>query len=138
MSKELLKKISFFASAGFAFVVGLLFILLGDLVLKSGSDWLIGGILITFGSAVCIVLAESYKEKKVVSWVLQGIALALMIAFIGYLIGYHNSIAKSFIAKPKVIAQNDAIFITLLVLSCLTIAINIAEVVFKSIFKEEK
>ena len=137
MVKELLKKISFFVSVGLIFVVGLLFIILGDLILNSGSPWLIGAVLIAFGSAACFIVGEIYRERKVLLWVLKGVGLALTLAFIGYCVGFYFVMAETYATKLDKLAGNTAIFITMTVLSALAVIAQITDLVFTAVFKEE-
>lgn len=137
MVKELLKKISFFVSVGLIFVVGLLFIILGDLILNSGSPWLIGAVIIAFGSAACFIVGEIYRERKVVLWVLKGVGLALAIAFIGYCVGFYFVMARAYAAKLDKFAGNTAIFITMMVLSSLAVVAQVTDIVFTAVLKEE-
>lgn len=137
MDKELLKKIPFIIGAVLTFIVGLLFVILGDLLLKTSSAWLIGGILLSFGGAVSAFFSETFKEKKIVLWILKGLALALVVAFIGYMIGFHNSIAAENVKKPAVLAKNDAVFISMEVLGSLAAVAQIADIVLNATLKEE-
>lgn len=137
MDKELLKKIPYYVGMGLAFVVGLLFAVLGDLKLNSSSFWLIGGVLLTFGGVACLFLSDNFKEKKVVMWILKGVGLAMICAFIGYAVGFHNAMAVKWAQKPKFLVHNDPILIVMLVFSCLSVVAQIIDIVFTAVIKEK-
>lgn len=138
MDKELLKKIPFILGVGLAFITGLLFTILGDLVLKSSSPWLIGGVLLAFGSVACLVLSENFKEKKALFWTLKGIALALALAFIGYMVGFHSAMIVKYAKKAQMLVKNDSVFAVLLVFVCLTAVAQVVDVVFNATLKEKE
>lgn len=137
LDKELLNKLAFFISVGGAFVVGLLFSVLGDLTLKAASYWLIGGILLAFGGGACMVLSETFREKPTVKWVLKGVALAAAVALIGYFVGCQINLLEVNQAKPAIRDAVVPVIITLIVLDALTVAVETCHIVFTAVFKEE-
>lgn len=136
-SRELISKIFFLLSVGLAFVAGLLFVLLGDLVLQIGSTWLFGGILFTFGGMVCTVLSDIFKEKKVVNYVLRSVATALIVGFIVYLIPFRNAMLELYAKKPKELVKVDPVFISVMVVTVVATLSAIADLVLTVTLKEE-
>lgn len=85
MSKDNLKKTFYWLGMAGAFVAGLAFVLLCDIVIKIGSMWLFASILLSLGSGICEMLSETFREKRKTCIALKGAALGLAIAFIGFL-----------------------------------------------------
>lgn len=137
MSKELLKKLSFSIGGVAIFVAGLIFAVMGDLSVKSSSFWLIGGILLTFGSGVCVVLGDIFKEKPTVMWVMKGVALGLAVAYIGFMVGFNISTANANSTKPEILTANTVLLVLTLVFTVIAIAAQTLDVVLTATVKEE-
>lgn len=89
-TKTLIRNISMIvgiAAVGFA---GLFFILFVDIYLKGNSVELFVGIILSLASIVLFVLAESFKHKPYVFFILKGVAAAIAIGFIIYTFAFMN------------------------------------------------
>lgn len=137
LNKELLTKLSFFIGVIGIFLTGLLFSILGDLLLSAASYWMIGGILLTFGSGVCLVLSDLFREKRIVKWVLLGLAIALAIAFIGFMVGCQIDLLKVNQAKPAIRNAVVPVSITLIVLDAVSSLVIAGHVTLNALQKEE-
>ena len=104
--------------------VGLLFVLVTDLVYKNSSYWLFLAIITALGSGVTFLLADKFKNKEVIFYVLKGLGIFLAITFIFVILAYHGNtfVNKMFNVngvslKKKVetqAAQSFSTFITIL------------------------
>lgn len=70
--------LSFLLIAG----IGLTYILLSDFLLANAATWLLIASIFSFGSAVCVILSASYKEKPVTMYILLAAAIICAILFI--------------------------------------------------------
>jgi len=86
VNKTVIKNISFYIGVGLVFVSGLLYVLLADIVINTQSLWLMIAIVFAFGSAVCEMISDNYREKKKIMYTLKGIAMGLALCFIGILL----------------------------------------------------
>ena len=88
MNRTLIKNITFYIGVGVVFLAGLLYILLADIVINTQSLWLMIAILLSFGSAICAMVADNFKEKHKVMYTLKGVAIGLAVTFIVFLLTY--------------------------------------------------
>lgn len=88
MNKDLLKKIIYLVGTIGIFVSGLVYNICSDLILKTASTWLFGSIVIAFGSGVCAILSDNFKEKAKICLSLKGVAVGLALGFVIFLILY--------------------------------------------------
>ncbi len=88
MNRTLIKNITFYIGVGVVFLAGLLYILLADIVINTQSLWLMIAILLSFGSAICAMVADNFKEKYKVMYTLKGVAIGLAVTFIVFLLTY--------------------------------------------------
>lgn len=76
------KLIAFIASFVLIAGIGLAYMLLSDFLLSNAAAWLLITTVLSIGSAVCIILSASYKEKPVTMYILIGVAILCAILFI--------------------------------------------------------
>lgn len=88
--KTLIRNISMIVGIAAVAAVGIFFILFADLYLKAISTELFLGIFFPLASIVCLILAESFKHKPMVFYILKGAAVALAIGFIVYAFVFMN------------------------------------------------
>ena len=88
MHKQLIKNITFYLGVGIVFLAGILYILLADIVVNTQSLWLMLAILLSLGSAVCVVVAETYREKRMRMITLKSIGLGIAVCFVVFLLVY--------------------------------------------------
>lgn len=88
MNRDLLNKIIYLVGTIGVFVSGLIFNVCSDLILKTASTWLFGSIVIAFGSGVCAILSDNFREKVKVSLSLKGVAIFLALGFVVFLVLY--------------------------------------------------
>lgn len=91
---------------------GLLYTVISDLVLVNNSTWLFLSIFTALGSGVCFLLADRFRNKKKLFYVLKGISLFLSIMFIFVMLGYRgdsflNKASKSIFGE--FVNRNEAI-----------------------------
>lgn len=87
MIKPLIKTISFYVGVGLIFLSGLLYILLADIVINTQSLWLMLAMLFAFGSAICLMISDNFKDgHKKFMYSLKGIAIGLGVCFVGVLL----------------------------------------------------
>ena len=85
------RTISFVVGPSLLALIGIVFMFLSDLGLENSSTWLIGSVLLTFGSAIVGYISEIRKENHLLVYILKGIAFGLAVGFIIYLICFSNS-----------------------------------------------
>lgn len=85
MKKSLLKNLSFFIGGITLLVTGLIYVLITDLYLSNSSVYLLLGIILALAGSVCFILAESFKDKIKVFYILKGIGIVMSIGFIVFL-----------------------------------------------------
>ena len=88
MNKQLIRNITFYIGVGLVFAAGIIYILLSDIVVNTQSLWLMLSILLSLGSAICFVVAETFKEKRIRSITLRSVGLGLAVLFIAFLLMY--------------------------------------------------
>ncbi len=76
------KTIAFILSFGLIAGIGLAYILLSDFLLSNAATWLLIASIFSIGSAVCVILSSSYKEKPKTMYILLAIALVCAILFV--------------------------------------------------------
>lgn len=110
MEKNLLKKINvpllktivFLIGVLGVFVAGLFFVLAGDMMLTVQSLWLMVTIILSFGSAICVFLSGSFKERKQKMYILKSIAIGLAVAFLVFIVVFFQvSISKMIYKCPE-------------------------------------
>lgn len=84
------------------FCAGMLFVLLADLELNIRSPWLFFSILLALGSTVCLVLANKFKEKAKIMYILKAAGMLLAICFIIYIVIFLDAAYSS-----KIKANSD-------------------------------
>lgn len=129
MSRDLLKKIMYFVGTIGAFVAGGVFNILSDIILKTASTWLFLSIIIAFGSGICAVFSDSFKEKAKVCIILKSIATGLALCFVIFLVLYLTLVVSAFETKKEV-AFGMIITVTSIVLSVITLAAQTADLAF--------
>ena len=136
MLKQLFKNVSFYASCLVVFLAGLIYVLLSDVYLGNTAGWLFISILLSFGSGICFVLGETFKEKRWLTFVLKGVAIALAIGFIVFLYMFKASdfCNSLMVQKHKI---RDITIILTLILSYLAVIVQTANIVLNAIFKED-
>lgn len=137
IDKELLTKLIFFVGVAMVFIVGVLFSVLCDLKLKAGSSWLIGGILLTFGSGACAVLSETFREKPIVKWIMKGLAVAMAAAFIGLAVGMQGKLLVINATEPEIRVAIVPVMATLMALDALAVVVLACDVTLNALQKEE-
>ena len=75
MNKTLLKNLSFFIGGITLLVTGLMYVLITDLYLSNTSVYLLLGIVLALSGSICFILADSFKEKLKVFYILKGIGI---------------------------------------------------------------
>lgn len=88
MNKPLIKNITFYVGMGLIFAAGIIYVLLADIVVNTQSLWIMLAMLLSFGSAICGVLAENFKERRTKMIVLKSVAVGLAVLFIAFLLMY--------------------------------------------------
>ncbi len=88
MSKSLLNNISFIVAIVGSALAGLFYVMVADLTLGLGAMWLFIAIVLAFGSVVCNVLSDNYKEQRKTMYILKGVATVLMVVFVSYMFVY--------------------------------------------------
>ena len=92
MNKEkvigLIKNLSFFIGGITVMVTGLIYVLITDIYLGNTSVYLLSGILFAFAGSICFLLANSFKHKVKVFYILKGIGFVMSIGFIIFLFAY--------------------------------------------------
>lgn len=92
MNKEkvlgLIKNLSFFIGGITIMVTGLVYVLITDIYLGNTSIYLLSGILFAFSGSICFLLANSFKHKIKVFYILKGIGIVMSIGFIIFLFAY--------------------------------------------------
>ena len=86
MSRDNLKRTFYLIGMIGAFVAGLVFVLLCDILIGTVSTWLFVSILFSLGSGICAMLSETFKEKRRLFVALKGLSIGLAVAFIGFLL----------------------------------------------------
>lgn len=99
MNKDLLNKIVYLVGMIGVFVSGLVYNVSSDLILKTPSTWLFGSIIIAFGSGVCAILSDNYKEKFKVHIALKSVAVGLALGFVVFLVLYLTLVIFAFDSK---------------------------------------
>ena len=89
--KTRIRNISMIVGVAAVSAVGLFFILFVDLYLKGNSGELFIGILLPLASVVMLVLAESFKHKPVVFYIMKAAAIVFAIGFIIYAFRFMNT-----------------------------------------------
>ena len=84
----LITNLSFFIGGITVMVTGLIYVLLTDLYLGNSSNYLLLGIVLAFAGSICFILANNFKNKKVVFFILKGIGIAMSIGFVIFLFTY--------------------------------------------------
>lgn len=125
--EELISKIKtiLLLVGGIAIVAsGLLFVLITDLKYNNSSYWLFFAIITALGSGATFLLADKFKNNKVVFYGLKGIGIFLALMFICVILAYNgttfvNKITgiKGVQLKKKVdtqAAQKFSVFISIL------------------------
>lgn len=88
MNKQLIKNITFYIGVGLVFVAGILYILLADIVVNTQSLWLMLAILLSLGCVACVIVAETFKEKRRKSIILKSVGVGFAVLFIAFLLMY--------------------------------------------------
>ena len=88
MNKTLLKNLSFFIGGITLLVTGLMYVLITDLYLGNSSVYLLLGIILALSGAICFILADNFKEKLKVFYILKGVGIFMSICFIVFLFLY--------------------------------------------------
>ena len=88
MNKTLLKNLSFFIGGITLLVTGLVYVLITDLYLGNSSVYLLLGIILALSGSICFILADNFKEKLKVFYILKGIGILMSISFIIFLFLY--------------------------------------------------
>ena len=92
-NNETIKKIKniFMLVGGLLIIVaGLLFAAISDLVLVNNSTWLFLSIITALGSGFCFLLADRFRNKKKVFYILKGVSLFLSVMLIFVMLGYRG------------------------------------------------
>ena len=85
------RNISLALSGVFVMAACVVYIFATDLFATNSSLWLMGGAVLGFGAGALAMLSELNKERKILTFVLKGIALEVMIMFVIYLVLFQNS-----------------------------------------------
>lgn len=88
MNKTLLKNLSFFIGGITLLVTGLMYVLITDLYLSNTSVYLLLGIILALAGSICFIVADTFKEKLKIFYLLKGIGILMSIAFIVFLFLY--------------------------------------------------
>lgn len=126
MNKDLLSKISYLVGTVGVFVSGLIYNIGSDLLLKTASTWLFGSIVIAFGSGVCAILSDNFKEKIKVCLSLKGVAVGLALGFVVFLVLYLSLVIPTF-ERKRDIAYGMIITILSLVLTVISLGAQSAD-----------
>ena len=159
MAKSLAKNIMFYIAILTMFVGGILFVLMSDLtyctefkidanppVKNAPSIYLIGAVLLSFGSAILFFFSNNYAEKPWAMYLMKGLGVALGIGLIGY---YHwfsgcndyvNAMTRleNFgIAKESVYVASKACIIVSLALAYIGTAAEATSIALTAILKDD-
>lgn len=88
MNKTLLKNLSFFIGGITLLATGLMYVLITDLYLSNTSVYLLLGIVLALAGSICFIVADTFKEKLKIFYLLKGIGIFMSIAFIVFLFLY--------------------------------------------------
>lgn len=89
--KTRIRNISMIVGIAAISAVGLFFILFVDLYLRGDSGELFIGIILPLASVVLLILAESFKHKPVVFYIMKAAAILFAIGFIIYAFSFMSS-----------------------------------------------
>lgn len=129
MNNDLLKKIIYLVGTIGVFVSGLVYNICSDLILKTASTWLFGSIVIAFGSGVCAILSDNFKEKNKICLSLKGVAVGLVLGFVVFLILYLSLAIPAFETKREKV-YGTVITVVSIVLSVISLGAQATDLGF--------
>lgn len=88
MTKPIFKTVSFWVGGTLTLLVGLVFVLFTDLYMSNSSGWLFFAIILAFGGGIFFLLADSFKDRRVLFLFLKLLAILFSVAFVFYLFKY--------------------------------------------------
>lgn len=91
MNQSTIKKITLSIGGVLAIGIGLLYILITDLYLKNTASWLFLSIFTALGSGACAFLSESIKNKPIIFYIIKGLGILFIAAFVIIVLMYVSS-----------------------------------------------
>ena len=152
MNKQLWKDITYYVGGLAVIFSGLLFMVLGDLIIKASSTLLLLLILFALGSTVCWFVSGMFKEQPLKCNVFKGIAVALAIVFVFLLVyylmmavfvpvkqaaGFLEAFGLTRASKPSEKSTYTMVVVVSIVICAVGIVAQGANLVLTNIFKEE-
>lgn len=136
MSKDNMRKVFYFIGMIGAFIAGLAYVMLCDMLIKTVSTWLFLSVLLSLGSGICCILSDVYKEKRKVEIAMKAVAIGLAVMFIGFLFFYRFGPLSVF-EKNRDKGLSLIIVVISLVITLIAIAGQVGDLILTITNKDE-
>ena len=133
-NQSIIKKIALSIGGFLIAGIGLVYILVTDLYLKNTANWLFLSIFTAFGSSACVFLSESIKQKPIIYYIIKGLGIVFVIAFVIIVLQYVSATNANIEEIIKLTQkQTVQIQLTLNKIATACLFVGVASIIFQII-----